>query len=209
MKRFVMAITGASGSIIGLRVLEVLIRYADVHLVISDAARPILQDEAGIPSGRDLRDEILIRFGKRAGSKRDEINSRLVLHDEDDLWAPVSSGSYRTDGMLIVPCSMKTLSAIANGYADSLITRAADVTLKEGRSLVISPRETPLNKIHLENMLRLSGMGVRIVPPVMGFYHKPAGIDDMIDFIAGRILDQIDVRHGLYERWQAKSGDKT
>ncbi|GBE02489.1 putative aromatic acid decarboxylase [bacterium BMS3Bbin06] len=207
MKRYVMAITGASGSIIGLRVLETLIQHADVHLVISDAARPILQDEAGIPSGRDLRDEILNRLGKRAGLKRDEINSRLVLHDEDDLWAPVSSGSYRTDGMLIVPCSMKTLSAIANGYADSLITRAADVTLKEGRSLVISPRETPLNKIHLENMLRLSGMGVRIVPPVMGFYHKPAGIDDMIDFIAGRILDQIDVSHGLYERWQAKSGE--
>ena len=104
--------------------------------------------------------------------------------------------------MFIVPCTMKTLSAIANGYAGSLIERAADVAIKEGRPLILSPRETPLSAIHLENMLKLARLGVRIVPPVAGFYSKPESIDDMIDFMAGKVLDQMRIDHDLYRRWQ-------
>ncbi len=118
-----------------------------------------------------------------------------------DLAAPVSSGSFKTDGMFIVPCSMKTLSGVANGYTENLIQRAADVTIKEGRRLVMSPREMPFSAIHLENMLKLARLGVRIAPPVMGFYHGPKTIDDMVDFAAGKILDLMGIEHDIFRRW--------
>jgi 4-hydroxy-3-polyprenylbenzoate decarboxylase len=116
--------------------------------------------------------------------------------------APIASGSFKTDGMLIVPCSMKTLSGIANGYANNLIERTADVTIKEGRALLLSPREMPFSAIHLENMLKLARIGVKIVPPVLAFYHKPKKIDDIVDFIAGKILDAVGVEHEIYRRWE-------
>jgi len=118
-----------------------------------------------------------------------------------NLSAPFASGSFRTDGMFIVPCSMKTLSGVANGYTENLIQRAADVTIKEGRRLVISPREMPFSAIHLENMLKLARLGVRIAPPVMGFYHKPRTIEDMVDFAAGKILDLMGIEHDIFRRW--------
>jgi len=118
------------------------------------------------------------------------------------LAARVASGSFRTDGMIIAPCSMKTLSAIANGYADNLIARAADVTIKEGRKLIIVPRETPLSQIHLRNMLTLSELGVAIIPPIPAFYHKPNSIEDIVNHSVGKVLDNLNIEHYLYKRWE-------
>ena len=127
---------------------------------------------------------------------------RIHYCNEHNMAAPVSSGSFKTDGMFIVPCSMKTLSGVANGYTENLIQRAADVTLKEGRPLIICPREMPFSAIHLENMLKLARLGVKIAPPIPGFYHAPASVEDMIDFIAGKILDSMDIAHDIYRRWK-------
>lgn len=199
MKRYILAITGATGPIIGLRVLECLLRDAEVHLVISRPAVSIIGDEVGIDLSTKTYDGLKGWLEQRGSGPSCE---RLRLHDERDLWAPVSSGSFEIDAMLIVPCTMKTLSAIANGYADGLIERAADVAIKEGRPLVVSPRETPFSAVHLENMLKLARLGVRIVPPVAGFYSRPETVDDMVDFLAGRILDQLRMDHALYRRWR-------
>ncbi len=185
MKRYILAITGTTGVCLGLRVLEYLINQAEVHLIVSSVAAGILKQE----TGKDLQQVIEI------------LGEKVVLHHEDNLWAPVSSGSFKVDAMAVVPCSMKTLSGIANGYASGLIERAADVTIKEGRRLVLCPRETPLSAIHLENMLKLARLGVRIVPPVMGFYHRPESLEDMIDFIAGKVLEQMGLEHDLYRPW--------
>jgi len=197
MKRYILAITGATGPVIGLRILESLVKDSEVHLILSGPAVSIIREEVGIDlsdrPGEDLKNWLDRRGAPFEG---------LYVHDEKDLWAPVSSGSFQVDAMFIVPCTMKTLSAIANGYADSLIERAADVAIKEGRPLVISPRETPFSAIHLENMLKLARLGVRIVPPVAGFYNKPESIDDMVGFMAGKVLDQLRIDHDLYMRWQ-------
>ncbi len=198
MKRYILAITGATGSVLGLKVLQRLVEDSEVHLIISSPALSILREEAGIDLSERPEDRLaewLDRLGSSPGG-------RLFVHDEENLWAPVSSGSFRFDAMLVVPCTMKTLSAVANGYADGLIERAADVALKEARPLVLAPRESPFSVIHLENMLKLARLGVRIVPPVVGFYSRPESIDDMVGFIAGKILDQLGIDHSLYERWR-------
>jgi 4-hydroxy-3-polyprenylbenzoate decarboxylase len=195
MKKYVLAITGATGSIIGLRVLKELARGAELHVVISAQSFSIIYDETGTDLKADTPEGVHEKIRRFSGSER------VHYHDERDFEAPISSGSYRTDGMLVVPCSMKTLSGIANGYANSLVERAADVTIKEGRPLLISPREMPFSAIHLDNMLKLAQLGVKIAPPVLGFYHKPAGIDEMVDFLAGKILDAMGVEHDIYRRW--------
>ena len=195
MKRFVFAITGASSSIIGVRILETLLKKAEVHLLISSAAFSIIRDETGIDWTGNAEAEVQKKIRAYFKAKH------IYYYNEANLAAPVSSGSFITDGMFVVPCSMKTLSAIANGYADNLIVRAADVTLKEGRSLLISPREMPFSAIHLENMLKLARLGVRIAPPIPAFYHKPANLNEMVDFIAGKILDSMNVEHKLFKRW--------
>ncbi len=205
MKKYVFAISGASGSIIGIRLLRELIKTSQVHLLISSQSFYIIKDETGIDWGVNKKGS---RGQGVEGSRiienkiREYFKSkRVYYHSEYDLAAPVSSGSFKTDGMLVVPCSMKTLSGIANGYANNLVERAADVTIKEGRPLLLSPREMPFSAIHLENMLTLARLGVKIAPPVPGFYHKPKRIDDIVDFMAGKILDSMGIEHEIFKRW--------
>lgn len=182
--RLVVAITGATGAILGVRILQAL-RDLDVetHLVLSRWGKVTLELETGYTAA-DVRAMATHSYGPGEQS------------------AAISSGSFRTDGMIIVPCSMKTLAAIRAGYGDGLVTRAADVVIKERRRLVIVPRELPLSEIHLENMLALARMGVVIAPPVPAFYNHPVGIDDIVTHICARILDQFDLALPGASRWQ-------
>ncbi|MFI5295924.1 MAG: UbiX family flavin prenyltransferase [Thermodesulfovibrionales bacterium] len=198
MKRYVLGITGATGPAVGLRVLKELSRTAEVHVIISRQSFSIILEE----TGADLSDETAATVEKRL--RKFAASKNIYYHDEGDFEAPVASGSFKTDGMFVVPCSMKSLSGIANGYANSLIERAADVTIKEGRALLLAPREMPFSAIHLENMLKLARLGVKIAPPVMGFYHGPKSLDDMVDFVAGKILDAMGVEHEIFRRWGTK-----
>jgi len=196
MKRFVFAISGASGSIIGIRVLRELVKESEVYLIISSQSFSMIKEETGIDlqAGTDTSIEKKIRA---------VLDSKNVHYcNEQNMAAPISSGSFKHDGMFIVPCSMKTLSGVAQGYTENLIQRAADVTIKEGRPLLLSPREMPFSAIHLENMLKLARLGVKIAPPVPGFYHKPRTIDDLVDFMAGKILDSMGIDHNIYKRWK-------
>lgn len=203
MKRYILAITGASGPVFGIRLLQCLIKKADVHLIISSQAFSIIRHETGMDWTGKTDAEIEKRImGYLARDGRQGFSRSLHYHNEGDLTSALSSGSFITDGMLVVPCSMKTLSGIANGYANGLIERAADVTIKEGRPLLISPREMPFNAIHLENMLKLARLGVKIAPPVPAFYHKPEDIDDIVDFVVGKILDSFKIKHDIYRRWR-------
>ncbi len=195
MKKLVLAITGATGPVIGLTVLKELCRTAEVHVIISRQSFSIMRDETGVDLSAGTAEATERKIRKYAGSKS------IFYYDEGNFEAPVASGSFKTDGMVVVPCTMKTLSGIANGYSNSLVERAADVTIKEGRPLVLAPREMPFSAIHLENMLKLARIGVKIAPPVMGFYHGPKKIEDMIDFVAGKILDLMQVEHEIFRRW--------
>lgn len=182
--RLVVAITGSSGVVYGVRLLEACKKLGiETELIISKAAETLLKLELGKSS------EELQKLAARS-------------YPQDDMTAPIASGSYRVDGMVVVPCSMKTLGAVANGIADNLITRAADVTLKQNRPLVLVPRETPLNLIHLENMAKLKRAGATILPAAPAYYHKPEKISDLVDFIVGRILEMFGVEHELYRRWK-------
>ncbi|MCK9151658.1 UbiX family flavin prenyltransferase [Methanobacterium alcaliphilum] len=179
----IVAITGASGVIYALKLLEALKENKiETGLVITDPAKLILEYELGM----DEND-----FKKLA----------THYYEADDLTASINSGSCLFKGMVIVPCTMKTLSAIAHGYANNAVTRAADVVLKERRKLVIVPRETPLRSLHLENMLKISKEGGIILPAMPGFYHRPQNIDDVANFIAGKILDVMNIEHNLFKRW--------
>ncbi len=191
MKRYIIAITGASGSIFGIRLIKELIKISEIHLLISSPALQVIDHENNIKWHTAAQERVREYFD----------TNKIFFYNEDDLFAPISSGSYLTDGMFIVPCSMKTLSALASGYATNLIERAADVTIKEGRKLILSPREMPFSPIHLENMLKLANIGVTIAPPVPAFYHKPEKIEDIIDFITGKILDTMSIKHNLFPRW--------
>lgn len=191
MERYILAITGSSGSILGIRLLEELCKNSEVHLILSEAALVVIRSEIGISLAEKPEDWIEKKFPAK----------KVFLHRDNHIWAPVASGSFISAGMLIVPCSMKTLSAVANGYASNLIERVADVTIKEGRKLLICPREMPFSAIHLENMLKLARLGVTIAPPVPAFYHKPQTMDDIINFLVGKILDSFGIKNDLYERW--------
>jgi 4-hydroxy-3-polyprenylbenzoate decarboxylase len=182
--KLTIAITGASGVIYGKRLLEVLRnKKVETHLIISQAAEKIIAHELGATK---------------------ESVEKLANHvyAVNDWSSPIVSGSFKTDGMVIAPCSMKTLAGIANGFAENVILRAADVALKEKRKLVLMPRETPLNVIHLRNMLELANQGVIIVPAMPAYYHKPKSIEALVDFVVGRILDVLGIEHNLYQRWQ-------
>ena len=185
--RLVVGMTGATGAPICVRLLEAL-REMDVetHLVISRWARATLQQETGMSAAAVSA-------------------LATVGYQPDDQTATISSGSFRTDGMIVVPCSMKTLASIRMGFGESLISRAADVTLKERRKLVLVTRETPLSSIHLENMLELSRMGTVIFPPVPAFYNEPATIADLVEHLTARILDQFDLELPTAKRWSGMS----
>lgn len=194
-KRWVVGITGASGSIYGVRLVEELLRGGfRVHLVITEAGWRVLKEELGWETSRRAG-ALEQRFGKALA------DGELVYHPNADIGATIASGSYRVEGMLIMPCSMGTLASIAHGISDDLMTRAADVMLKEGRKLLLVPRETPLHAIHLENMLTLARLGVRIVPAMPAFYYKPQSMDEMINFLVGKVLDNVEIEHYLYRRW--------
>ena len=169
----------------------------DVHLVISPAGETILQVESGIRVGKTLRE----KAATIATAIETQHEARLRVFDPMNLAAPISSGSFACEGMVIVPCSTGTLGRIANGISSNLIERAADVCLKERRRLVVVPRETPLNEIHLRNMLALRQAGADILPAMPAFYHKPRHISDLIDMIVGRVLDRLGVENELFQRW--------
>ncbi|APO46541.1 aromatic acid decarboxylase [Paenibacillus xylanexedens] len=192
-KRLVVGITGASGSIYGIRLIETLLDLEyNVHLVISNAGWRVLKEE--LDWDVTNRDAVLEeKFGNRAGS--------LIYHPVSDIGASIASGSYLADGMIIMPCSMGTLSSIAQGSSDNLMSRAADVMMKEGRTLILVPRETPLHAIHLENMLKLSRLGVRMIPAMPAFYYKPQTMDELILFLVGKVLDSLRIPHQLFTRW--------
>lgn len=194
---FTVAITGASGAVYGIRVVQQLLK-ADcrVHLLISEAGWEVFRLEMELDTS-DRQACLNGLFGDY--DKKD-----LLVHGLRDFTAPIASGSYKTEAMIIVPCSMGTLSKISNGNSGSLLERAADVILKERRRLVIVPRETPLNGIHLENLVRAERAGAHIVPAMPGFYHLPKSMDDLINFVAGKVLDSVHVEHTLFARWGEK-----
>jgi 4-hydroxy-3-polyprenylbenzoate decarboxylase len=190
-KRIIIGITGATGAILGVRSLEALGAAGfETHLVLSKWGQQTVEHETGLTLS-DLR--------ARA----------TVVHGAGNMAATVSSGSFRTEGMVIAPCSMRTSAAIAHGYGESLVHRAADVVLKERRKLVLVPRETPLSEVHLENLLKLARMGVAIVPPMPAFYNKPASVDDIVNHIVARVLDQFDIDAAFAKRWDGQMSRPT
>ncbi|MEX2460822.1 MAG: flavin prenyltransferase UbiX [Paenibacillaceae bacterium] len=192
-KPWVIGITGASGVIYGIRLCEFMLSIGKkVHLLITDAGWRVLHDELEWEVTR--RSDALDKYFKQA-------SGQLIYHPIQDIGASVASGTFRTEGMIIIPCSMGTLSAIAHGASDNLLERTADVMLKEGRKLVIVPRETPLHTIHLENMLILARMGVKIIPAMPAFYQQPQSLDDLVQFLVGKVLDSVDIEHELLTRW--------
>jgi len=178
--KHVVAITGCSGIIYGVRLLEVL--EGEKILIVTPTAERILSEEM------DLRVDDLRPF----------VND---IYENDDLFSPVSSGSYHFDDMIIIPCSASTMAKIAAGIGDTLVARVAAVCLKEGRNLILVPRETPLNSIMIENQLKLARAGATVLPACPAFYHKPESVNDMVDFVVGKVLDQIGQDHRLYARW--------
>lgn len=185
----IIGITGASGAVYGIRLLEVLssMKEVETHLIISEAGEVIISHETDWKI-EDVKAMASFSYGI------------------DDTSAPIASGSFKTDGMIIAPCTVKTMSALANSYANNLLTRAGDVTLKEGRKLVILLRETPLHTGHIRNMETLCQMGAIIMPPVPAFYHRPKTIQDIIDHTIGKILDIFGIEHSLFSRWRGLLG---
>lgn len=182
--KLVVGISGASGMVYALAFIKVLKeKGVETHLMISRPAELVIEAELGL-------------------KKEDFFAYAAKNYDIGDISAPIASGSQKFDAMVIIPCSMASIAAISQGYCDNLMLRAADISIKEGRKLILVPRETPLSPIHLENMLKLAKLGVHVVPASPGFYHKPKKIEDLVDFIVGRILDVLGIEHQLYQRWQ-------
>lgn len=196
-KHIALAITGASGGVYGLCLTrELLAAGVRLSVVISGAGRLVLREELGLELPEEPQEQrrLLLKHLKTAGEDID-------CYGESDFFAPMASGSSPPDAMVICPCSMGTLGRIAAGLSGNLIERAADVMIKEKRPLHLVPRETPLSAIHLENMLKLSRLGVGIIPAMPGFYGHPQTMDDLVNFVVGKVLDQLGVEHKLFERW--------
>lgn len=193
-RRWAVGITGASGAVYGISLCRELLKAGiDVHLVISEAGWRVLKEELGWNAAKRAASVAEAFAGIEGGE--------LVYYPPGDIGAAIASGSFRCEGMVVVPCSMGTLSAIAHGSSDNLMTRAADVAMKEGRPLLLVPRETPLNAVHLENMLKLARIGVRIIPAMPAFYQGPQTLDDVVRFMTGKIMDVMGLDHHLYNRW--------
>jgi 4-hydroxy-3-polyprenylbenzoate decarboxylase len=189
MKKIIVGITGASGSILAHRFIEALLFLNnEVHLVITPNGEKVCEYEL------EQSFEEMLEFYKKLGGK-------IYYYQNDDLFARISSGSYKTDAMVIIPCSMGTLGKVANGISDTLLTRTADVMIKEDRRLILITRESPLSSIHLENMLKLSRIGVTIMPPVPSFYNKPKNLEESISLTVGRILQNIDIENPYHKVW--------
>ncbi len=187
MKRFVLCITGASGSIYGYRTLQVLSEGAEVDVVLSSAGHIVLREELG-KTGEELKKEFpSVRF-----------------YGEEELTAPVASGStlIRYDGVVVIPCSMSTLASVANGVNNNLIHRVCEVALKERVKLIMVVREMPYSRTHIENMLRVTEAGAVVAPASPGFYHRPKSVEEVVDFVVGKVLDQLGFEHELYKRWK-------
>lgn len=191
MKKIVVGLTGASGSIYAKRLVEVLLaKGIKTHVIATQMGEKVFGYEIGQP------------FEAFISKEQEKWGELLVREDNNNLFAGVASGSYGFDAMVILPCSMGSLAEIAHGFSKNLMTRAADVALKEGRKLIIMPRETPLHTIHLENMLKLSRAGATMLPAMPGFYHGPKEMMALIDFIVGKILDQLQIEHELFKKWE-------
>ena len=187
MKKIIVGISGATGVVYGVRLLEVLKDLnVETHLILSEGAKVNIEIETDLTVGQIE-------------------NLASHVHDNKNVGASVASGSFKTDGMVIAPCSIRTLSGVARSYNENLLIRAADVILKERRRLVLVVRETPLHKGHLSLMSEASDLGAVILPPMPAFYHMPASIQDIIDQTVGKILDQLDIEHRLFKRWEGKS----
>jgi 4-hydroxy-3-polyprenylbenzoate decarboxylase len=194
-KKIIVAICGASGVIYGIRLLKALLeRPFDVRLMISKAGEEVLKHEMDY-SGTDLR-----TFLKKEGTEFHP-EAKIERYEPDNFYAPPASGSFRHNGMVIAPCSMKTLGMISSGIADNLIQRAADVCLKEKRPLILVPRETPLNLIHLKNMVRVAEAGATIIPPSPSFYFHQKTIDGLVDTVVARVLDHLNIRQNIMRQW--------
>jgi 4-hydroxy-3-polyprenylbenzoate decarboxylase len=181
--RLVVAISGASGAVYGIRALQILNRAGvETHLILTDAALQTIRLETDC-------------------EKSDVEGLATYVHKVDDVTSRIASGSFLTDGMLVIPCSMKTLAGIASGYSDNLLLRAADVTMKERRRLVLVVRETPLSLIHIENMATVTRAGAVVMPAMPAFYHKPKTVQEVVDQVVGKALDLLAVEHRLYLRW--------
>lgn len=196
MRRITVAITGASGAIYALRTLRALLmREVAVDVVISEFGWMLLRDEAGFEGKQQ-------NFGRFIRELYGVSVDNMALHPLKNLAATLASGSARSDGMVVVPCSMKTLASIAHGLSRNLIERAADVALKERRTLIVVPRETPMNLIQLRNMVAVAEAGAVVVPAMPAFYQKPETFDDLADFVVGRILSLLGIEHDLYPAWE-------
>ena len=205
----VVAITGASGAVYAVRLVQLLARNcSELHLVISPAGREVMQLELGIEL--DLQSdpvqllELELPWCERPAG---EATATIVFHHYKDMMAPIASGSFLTAGMVICPCSGGTLSNVVSGASGNLIHRAADVHLKEGRRLILVPRETPLSRVHLDNMLRARDAGATVLPASPGWYHGVKGLGDLVDFVVARVLDQLEVEHSLMKRWSETADD--
>ncbi|MCT4605126.1 MAG: UbiX family flavin prenyltransferase [Marinisporobacter sp.] len=193
MAKYIVGITGASGSVYGVRVVEELLKLEnEVYLVLTDNGKDVLEYELDMDFNKWIE-----HLRKQRG--------KLILCNRNDMFSSIASGSFKTDGMVIVPCSMGTLSKLSNGITDNLLIRAADVMIKEKRNLVLVPRETPLNSIHLKNMLFLSNLNVTILPPMPAFYHRPKTLDEMVNSTVGRILRSLHIENQLYHEWNGKN----
>jgi 4-hydroxy-3-polyprenylbenzoate decarboxylase len=201
---YAVGITGGSRAPYAIRLLQALIAAGhEVHAVVSPAGETVLQVECGIRLGTTLREK---HAALLAAAEAKSAGGTLRVFDPENLAAPISSGSFPCAGMAIVPCSTGTLGRVANGISSNLIERAADVTLKERRRLVVVPRETPLSEIHLRNMLALRQAGAEILPAMPAFYHRPKTIGDLVDMIVGRILDRLGIENSLFHRWGTDAG---
>ena len=198
-KKYIVAITGATGAPLALHFIKALIPHAEeIHLLFSDMGKQVFYQELKISQQTTLTDYLKVSCQSH--------HHKIRLWNTMDFTTPFASGSGAADAMIIIPCSMKTLSAVSNGYSSTLIERSADVMLKEKQTLVLVPRETPMNQIHLRNLLQVSQAGAVIIPPVPAFYTNPQNIDDILSYISGKILDSLQISHDLFPRWSEMVG---